>query len=294
MKIDDFDFSETWKPVGKDKELFFSIPSNFSQNNLVKKFTVRLKTFKNVLTLGGDGFNILFYNKEPIKDGDFLHLMLDLPKDDIGVIFFNVDDKQQGVEINVALRDELIAIIEKSGLDVMEIDRYGMDLGIEDDEVQEDDYSEAEKEHLDTLEYNKRRKNNTNKKDKSHNEDNLHDNFVIPEVEVLPNDIGKDILSNVISLNTLTTEQSNILNNFMEEFSKKKMQSITLISGCLQISGMNKTKDIISCSIITLKGKLKISISIDSNSLELNCSKDFSEWLQDFLKVHSKNKSFLG
>jgi hypothetical protein len=105
MKIDDFDFSEIWRPVGKDKEIFFNIPSKVSQNNLVRKFATRLKTFKNVLALGGDGFNVLFYNKEPVKDGEFLHLMLDLPKEDVGVIFFNVNDEQQGIVINDVLRD---------------------------------------------------------------------------------------------------------------------------------------------------------------------------------------------
>jgi hypothetical protein len=278
MKIDDFDFSEVWRPVGKDKEIIFSIPSIISQNSLVRKFAARLKAFKNVLALGGDGFNILFYDKEPIKDGEFLHLMLDLPKGDVGVIFFNVDDEEQGIDINDTLRDKLIAIIDKSGLEVMEIDR-------EDDEEQEDDYSEDEKE---------RKHNSNNKKDDSNNADNQCDNFVIPEVEVLSNDIGKNILSNLISMNKLTKEQSNFLNNFLEEYSKKKMQSITLVSGCLQISGMNKTKDIVSCAIFMVKGKLKISVLIDSNTFELNCSKDFREWLQVFLKGHTKNSSFLG
>lgn len=263
MDVADFSFDQIWRPAGKDKERLFNIPLEIAQNDFVEQFAKRLKDFKNVVALGGDGFNLLFYNDEPIKDGEFLHMMLDLPKMDAGVIFLNMDHEEQGFDISDELRDELITIIGRSGLDVMEIDR-------EDDEEQEDEDGQ------------------NNRKSNCRSKDDRDEDIIIPEVEVLPTAIWRDVLINYISMNKRTKEQDGIFNAFMEKFSQKKLQSLTLVGGCLQISGMNKTEDVIFCSIVMFEKKLKLNMVVGGKAFMLNCSKTFGEWLRSFLDMHSK------
>lgn len=267
VDISHYDFDAVWRPSELEKKRLFEITkeilkSSYNEDQeFVTEFSEQLKQYTNIIGLGGDGFNLLFHNTEPIQSSDFLSLLLDLPDGKTGLAFFEMDDDGRGFDIEAKLRDELAEIVDKSGLEVCELDRAEDDDGRQYDD---DDYEYDE--------------------DKDADVDDV--NF---EIEILTDEnIWKNILENFGSMHKLTKEQNKLFNDFQQHYPAKKKKAITFSPGCLQISGMNKTKDIIHCSVITDGKGIKFSLVSDGNSFLINCSSEFNGYLENFLDTQTK------